>query len=156
MIKGRIKKKNFRKLYEGVIGGLSVLFRNTPRKEVATNVPIRENYPILRPAPGKPSLVWYKTRFSKRSCLALNARRAERRIGKKNHQTQAGHRNSLPSSLAAVGRRSCGRKQRAKPQQSKNILMNGEKDLSATAAGLISFSWRLAAIDRADLVQIRL
>lgn len=33
-------KSIFRKLYEGVIGGLSVLFRNTPRKEVATNVPI--------------------------------------------------------------------------------------------------------------------
>ena len=45
------------------------------------------------------------------------------------------------------------RKQQVKPQQSKYILMNGEKDLSATAAGLISFSWRLAAIDRADLVR---
>ena len=39
------------------------------------------------------------------------------------------------------------RKQQVKPQQSKYILMNGEKDLSATAAGLISFSWRLAAVE---------
>lgn len=34
------EKGVFRKLYEGIIGGLSLLLRNTPRKEVATNVPI--------------------------------------------------------------------------------------------------------------------
>ena len=34
------EKNLFRKLYEGAIGGLSLLFRNIPRKEVATNVPI--------------------------------------------------------------------------------------------------------------------
>jgi hypothetical protein len=34
------EKNIFRKLYEGIIGGLSVLFRNTPRKEVATQIPI--------------------------------------------------------------------------------------------------------------------
>lgn len=34
------EKGIFRKLYEGVIGGISLLFRNTPRKEVATNIPI--------------------------------------------------------------------------------------------------------------------
>ena len=35
------KEKNlFRKLYEGLVGGLSALLRNQPRKEVATQVPI--------------------------------------------------------------------------------------------------------------------
>jgi hypothetical protein len=34
------EKSLFRKLYEGVIGGLSWLLRNTPRKEVATTVPV--------------------------------------------------------------------------------------------------------------------
>jgi hypothetical protein len=34
------EKSVFRKLYEGMIGGLSVLFRNTPREEVATTVTI--------------------------------------------------------------------------------------------------------------------
>jgi hypothetical protein len=34
------EKSLFRKLYEGVIGGLSFLLKNTPRDEVATNIPI--------------------------------------------------------------------------------------------------------------------
>jgi hypothetical protein len=34
------EKGVFRKLYEGVIGGLSWVFQNTPRDEVATNIPI--------------------------------------------------------------------------------------------------------------------
>jgi hypothetical protein len=34
------EKNLFRKLYEGLIGGLSGLLRNTPREEVATQVPI--------------------------------------------------------------------------------------------------------------------
>jgi hypothetical protein len=34
------EKGLFRKLYEGVIGGLSWVFQNTPRKEVATTIPI--------------------------------------------------------------------------------------------------------------------
>jgi hypothetical protein len=34
------EKGLFRKLYEGLVGGLSGLLRNTPRKEVATEIPI--------------------------------------------------------------------------------------------------------------------
>jgi hypothetical protein len=34
------EKGLFRKLYEGVIGGLSWVFQNTPRDEVATNIPV--------------------------------------------------------------------------------------------------------------------
>jgi hypothetical protein len=34
------EKGVFRKLYEGVIGGLSWVFQNTPRDEVATNIPV--------------------------------------------------------------------------------------------------------------------
>jgi hypothetical protein len=35
-----VEKNVFRKLYEGLVGGISSLLENRPRKEVATEVPI--------------------------------------------------------------------------------------------------------------------
>jgi hypothetical protein len=47
------EKSLFRKLYEGLVGGISGLLQNRPRSEVATKVPISGDVEAPQATPGR-------------------------------------------------------------------------------------------------------
>ncbi len=63
-------KNVLRKVYEGVVGGISRVLQNRPRDEVATRIELSGRLDNPTPASSRPSSAWSRTRSSRRSCPA--------------------------------------------------------------------------------------